>query len=208
VFAIALADEILDACLPGLGPVEVVQPREPATGLFRSPATGRVVQLFGREGQQIVSIDGVDMPAHPDSEGVLWLEGRWFGYTRRGTSVTLVGERARPSELRLSEFGNPDRLERLQAPDKADLRAIVGRYCSAASGTTATILETPDGPRFVTAGRFGSATYHLECLADGLWRSRQATAMLWGGILSFNEPNRGFRFSGYTTRSLPFRREH
>jgi len=55
-------------------------------------------------------------------------------------------------------------------------------------------------------GRFGSAMYQLECLADGIWRAKQATAMPWGGMLSFDGDHAAFQFSTYNTRSLPFRR--
>jgi len=62
-------------------------------------------------------------------------------------------------------------------------KSIAGRYRSETTGTEAMIAETEGGLRLVTTGRFGSAGYQLESLADGLWRAKSNTQVPTDGIL-------------------------
>jgi D-aminopeptidase len=205
VFAVHLADRLLDHCVTGLEP-RMQPPTVKAAGVYCSARTGRIVQLSERDGEQIVAIDSVEMPAREDTQGTLWLEGRWFGYTNRVTSARLIGDGVRPSRIELHEFGNRDALERLGEPEPGERLRLLGDYRSNGTATHATIAEIAGTLELKTRGRFGSATYQLEPLAPGVWRARQASAMLWGGILVFDAPGGGFRFSGYTNRRLPFER--
>jgi len=205
VFAVHLADRILDRCVKGLKP-RMQPPAIKSTGLYRSSRSGRVVQLSAQGDEQIVAIDSVEMPAREDRDGVLWVEGRWFGYTNRVTCLKRFGDRDRPQRIELREFGNNDALERLGESEPEEGMRRIGEYRSESLGTQARIVEIGGSLQLQTAGRFGCATYHLESLAPCVWRARQRSAMLWGGILTFDSPTGGFRFSGYTNRLLPFER--
>jgi CubicO group peptidase (beta-lactamase class C family) len=203
VSALLLSKEILDTCLPGLDPLKEASQRVPIAGTFRSPKTGRVIQLYPAD-QQVVSIDGTDMPVEPDGDGVLWPAGM-YGNVKQG--VSLIGGSGQPAALRFSDFGNPDELVRMPAIDAPRADAIVGRYSSNIAGIGATIADTTDGPRLHTTGWFGSTAYPLECLAAGIWRAKQTDGMPWGGVLSFDSEGGAFSFSTYNTKSLCFRRD-
>jgi D-aminopeptidase len=204
VAAPLLTERILDTCLRDLEPVVAVSDRPLATGNFRSPKTGRVVQLFPKGAQQIASIDGMDMPVHPDGEGVLWPEGL-FSFTKQ--SLTLIGDLRQPTSIQLSDFGNPDELLRQTSPETVDVRALAGRYRSDMTDTEARICESDDGIQLMTLGRFGSAIYSLECIANGIWRARSGIVFWLGGILLFDDDARAFSFSTYRSRNVIFRRK-
>lgn len=204
VSATPLSERILDACLPDLEPIKTPSSDPFASGVFRSPTTGRVVQLFAKEGQQIASIDGTDMLVEPDDGGVLWPVGL-FRHVKQ--AVTLAGGGAKPVSIRLSDFGNVDELVREKAAEETNASVIAGRYRADRPATEAMILETEDGPRLLTAGRFGSAVYPLEYLADGIWRAKPIRVMFLGGILLFDGDGGAFHFSTFSTRTLTFRRD-
>jgi D-aminopeptidase len=202
VWGMLLAQRILDSCLPGLDPIRKPVRSQGVAGVFRSPATDRVIQLSTKEGQPIVSIDGHDMPCVHGDDGVLrpipiWSYLQW--------EVTLVGDPEKPTSLRLSDFGNIDDMVMENPPGEAGV--VVGRYRSDTTSTEATICETEDGPRLSTIGRFGSAVYDLECLADDIFRARQQSELPWGGMLTFDRGGKGFRFASVVTRDLTFRRD-
>jgi D-aminopeptidase len=206
-----LVDRILDACLPGLEPVAPLG-RSPVTGTFRSPTTGRVAQLsvsgasppWIEAGQQIVWIDGCDIPLEPDANGVLRAAGI-FDFVKLG--LTPVGDPTNPSSIRCNDFGNLDELIAVLSVAGADASAIVGQYRSDTTGIEATIVETDGGPELSTAGRFGTASYTLENVAAGIWRAASMSQIPWGGGLSFDADRAAFRFSSaQRTLALVFRR--
>jgi hypothetical protein len=201
VWATALVDQILDACLPNLGPVGPKSSHPPATGLFRSSRTGRVIQLLEENGQQIASINGADLPVECDVEDVLKPTGMSRNSQR---ALTLVGDPRRPQSIRYNDYGNIDDLAREVSVPTADVSAIAGRYGSDTTGTEALIVATDEGPRLKTTGRFGSVVFQLERLAQDLWRARSMTYRYFGGVLSF-EAGR-FYFSAERTRALAFNR--
>lgn len=210
VLGVMLAKKILDACLPGLDPVTAPSSHPLASGIFRSPTTGRVIQLrtsptpWSKEAQQVASIDGTDTPVQPDYQGVLWPTG---GLDFVKQSLTLIGDPAKPTSIRLSDFGNLDELVAVEPAKKINLRAVAGRYRSDATGTEATISETDDCSQLTMVGRFGSVVYELECLADGIWRAKSSrTVIPPSGLLSFDSDGGVVRFSSSQTRALPFRR--
>jgi D-aminopeptidase len=202
VLGIVLGNKVLDACLPGLNPIRDASDGPRATGTFRSPTTGRVIQLFAKEGEQITSIDGFDYPVVADEDGVLCPIPQLSMFKQ---AVTLLGDRAKPASIRFSDFGNLDELIAVRPTQKTSLRAIEGHYRSETTGTAATISEVDDGPRLSMVGRFGSVVYPLQCLADGIWRAKPVSQVL-GGILSFDGDGGAFRFTTQRTRALAFRR--
>jgi CubicO group peptidase (beta-lactamase class C family) len=208
VSAAALADKILEACLPGLDPIEDASESPIASGLFRSPTSGRVIQLSApspsdagnKEAQQIASIDGTDFPLERHDGGALRL------VSFMDLALTLIGDQETPGSILFSDFGNLDELVAVKPAVGADGSAIAGRYRSNPTATEATIFRTDTGPRLETLGRFGSAECKLECLADGIWRATSTGAIPWSGVLSFDRDGVGFRFSSLRTPALPFRR--
>jgi len=209
IHAMMLADQLLDACLDGLEPVHKTRATALASGVFRSPTTQRVIQLFDTGGQQIVSVDGLDLVVEPDERGVLWPIGMWRYYKQ---GVTLMGDRERPASVSLSDFGNLDVFERQEVLRSADVSSIAGHYRSDSTGSRVSIELGPDGPRLVTAGPFGSTAYWLECLSEGTWRARCPRVDYLGGVLSFDRDcdrgSSGFRFfsSLQRMRGLRFQR--
>ncbi len=202
VWGMLLANQILDACLPGLDPIRKPWDGPFASGVFRSSTTGRVIELFVKEGQQVVAIDGHDMFAERGEDGVL---RPITMYSYINWAVTPTGDPARPASIRLSDFGNLDELAREKPVNEADVGTIAGRYQSQTTGTAATIAGTVGVPRLSTVGRFGTAVYDLECIAAGVWRARQRGSIPWGGVVLFDGKDRGFRFTSYGTRDLIFR---
>lgn len=202
-FAILLAEKILDACLLDLDPVKESVSSLLASGIFRSPTSGRVVQLFNKQGHRFASIDGIDMPVEPNESGELWPTGIWR-YVKQG--VTLEGNSPNPPSIRLSDFGNIDELAAVKPVDEPNVGAIAGHYRADAIAIEATISDTPEGPRLRTVGQLGSTAFPLECLADGIWRARSKDPMSWGGILAFDNVGARFRFSTFRTWSVIFRR--
>jgi D-aminopeptidase len=200
-WAILLAEQILDACLPGPCPVKNGFSGPLAAGVFRSSTTGRVIHLVCKDRQQIACIDGMDIPFEPDN-GVL----RPVGIFRsERQTVTLIGDPERPSSIQFSDFGNVDTLTRQKPPERINVGDIVGRYLSKTTRVDATIAGTEEGPRLTTCGPFGSVSYRLECLADGIWRAKLAPGDYWGGILLFDHTDT-FLFCSPRTRMLRFRR--
>jgi D-aminopeptidase len=205
ISAVLLAHKVLDACLPDLQPTASI-PTPLAAGTFRSSTTGRVIQLLARDGQQIASVGGNDIPVAPDAKGVLRPQAV-SGYLKH--ALALVGDPERPEAIQLDDFGNLDQLAAVKSSELANARAITGEYRSDATATHATITETSQGLCFHTAGRFGSMTYVLEYLADGIWRARSPalSPLKWlGGIVSFDPDARGFHYSTLQTLALRFRR--
>jgi hypothetical protein len=199
-----LVQRVLDACLPHLHPVEVQTGGNVVQGVFRSPTTGRVVHLSGKDGRQIVSIGGSGQLAVPDESGVLTLVG---GFDIARNTITLIGEPTAPSSIRLHEFGNADELILVRPAGRTDPRAFVGRYRSDSTDTNATVTATDAGLSLRTTGRFGGVTYDLECLAENIWRASSPRAVIPpGGVLSFADDCGSFHYSTSQTRPLAFRR--
>jgi D-aminopeptidase len=198
VSATQLANGILDACLPDLhsgGWRDAV-----VGGVFRSPATGRVVRFSARDGQQIASIDGVDMLVESDEDGMFWQPASW-----RNGNVTLriAGDRASPRVIQLSDFGN---LDELLPARPAGAHRIAGRYRSQTSGVEMVIEESGAGVSLTAIGRFGSVQYRCEPLAEHIWQARYNGPTPWGGKLSFDSDTMSFRYFSFRTRGLVFRR--
>ena len=202
--AAALANKVLDACLPGLDPVPPPYKGEIVTGSFRSTRTGRVIQLGARDGEQIASIDGFDWPFVRQEEQVMGTLPIWSFIKQ---SITLEGNPEQPTTIRFTDFGQVDELVPIKPVAQADVGVIEGRYRSATTGTEMAIAVTSQGPELTTTGKFGSAVFQLDCLSEGLWRARSASPLQWwGGILSFAGGGESLTFSSLRTRALAFQR--
>lgn len=203
VNAAQLVALVLDACLPDLRPVKLAADRIMSTGTFQSLTTDRVVQLFVRDGQQIASIDGFDVPLTPDADGVLQPTAHY-----RMLKLTLdIPSAAEPESIRLTDFGHRDELQRIKPITRTDSQAIKGTYRCDTIRTQATIEGTTDNARLVMTSAFGSEVFGLEQLASRVWRARPQNWWPPGGILLFDEDGASsFRFFGARTRALRFGR--
>ncbi|HEY6923724.1 MAG TPA: serine hydrolase domain-containing protein [Steroidobacteraceae bacterium] len=232
-FAPVLANRILDRCVAGLEPLEEgfkgpthteafallrirgddssssERPGKATlastfvTGAFRSRTTGRVVQLFGKEGRQIVSIDGHDLPYARCADDVFRPIPIWSFIKR---FVSLKGSPSSPTAIELSDFGTVDELAPLERVEEPDVGKVIGYYRSETTATDISIYLAETGPRMCTRGPYGSMDYALECLTDGVWRANSLLSIFLDCIVSFDEVHEQFRLSSYNTRMLPFRR--
>ena len=211
--AVLLTNRILDVCLFDLASAKGASNLPIATGLFRSPVTGRVVHLHRGDQlplfaplvkgeQQIVSIDGLDLPFEADADGVL-RPIEELDYIK--INVRLIGDRHAPSSIRLSDFGNVDDCVAIKPTPEAEAGIITGQYRSDTTCTQVTIGAAEAGPKMSTTGRFGSAELTLKPLAAGIWRAQPRLVTTPGGILSFDSSG-NFRFSSARNRSLLFNR--
>ncbi len=203
VMAMLLTNQILDTCLAGLTEDRAERRTPLLSGIYRSAATGRVIQLFGKGSQQIASIDGLDIPVDTDADGKLRPAGVWH---LENWTVAAQGVCSSPEGIRFDYFGIPDELIRESDIEGVDARAIIGRYQSKQTSTEAVIAPQGDRLRLQTAGRFGSVEFDLVGLARDIWRARSLDRMPWGGVLVFDPDRKGFRFRSSRTWGLPFRR--
>ena len=196
-----LSLKILDAVLPDLQVVREA-PAEPCvSGLFRSPATGRVIRLLAEQGRQVAQIGGFfPLPFAADADGVL--RTAKTAILPYKYSITPIGDRENPAALRYEEYGNVDELVRVEPARTQDVGQIAGHYRYEAAGFDVRISDAG----MLTTGRFGSVLYSLECLAQEIWRVRdeKSLAIFQTGILVFDAT--GFRFWSSCAHGLPFRR--
>jgi D-aminopeptidase len=207
LFATQLAERVLDACVSDLQPVEMLPATSIVEGVFQSDTTGRVVQLFRSPpssfvsaDHQIVSINGFDIPARVDRNGVLH---PMAGFEVFKQAVTLRGGLQKPDSITLSDFGNSDELVPVKRDQAGCAARIGGRFTSLATGTDVTI-DNQASASMRTVGRFGSMDFTLDHLAGRIWRARPQRLAPAGGILSFDENLAGFRFFTARTIALPF----
>jgi D-aminopeptidase len=211
VSSVDLVNRILDACLPDLLPVD--EPTELAIGdgVFGCASTGRVIQLSAappnhpriKEGRPMVAVNGLDIPVQPDNRGVLRPVG---SLEHLKLEFVPQGDPRRPASIVFSDFGNLTQLTRLSSENEPAPEEIGGRYRSDTTQTEVAIVNTPEGLRLHSTGRFGAAHYKLEALAQGVYRCRSTDLFPWGGVLLFDRDGGGFRFSSYQTWALRFRR--
>lgn len=203
LLAMPLAYQVVDACLPHSLSVLPEADAGVATGTFVSGETGRVVQLFEKDGRQAAAIDGHEWPC-VRHESTLRSLPIW-NYLKH--SAQLIGDSRQPHALRFNDFGNVDDLSCVGPSADDQSESIVGAYRCPAADVSVRISKVTGGNRMQTRGRFGTATYELECVAERIWRAFPSkSAPWWGGMLSFDASSAGFRFTSDRTRRLPFRR--
>jgi D-aminopeptidase len=193
-----LANQILDVCLTGLEPVSASDTKSRITGTFRSPASGRVIQLFVRDGQQIALIDGFPVDYVSGSDGVLRPAPIWSFFKQE---IVPVGD-----AIRFNDAGNLDELIAVQPARKIDVGALAGVYHSNTTGIQLTISGTGEEGELHAVCKFGMKTYPLKCLAAGIWRAAPHCMAFDGGIVCPDEDARALRFTTGRNLSLKFER--
>lgn len=203
VLAMQLAHRILDACLPALDAVAVAHQGPFATGVYRSPASGRIVQLFANNAQQFASVDGADMPIERHAQGWFEPSGVWSYHKLR---FVLMSPSGKPAALRLSHFGNMDELLPVAAHSATSQRQIAGEYHATDIGVRLVVGEAGESLQLTSHGRFGSVTYRLNPVAERIWRLIPANPGVRAGLVALDADAAVLRFRSDRLWGLPFER--
>jgi len=207
VWGFELVKRVLDVCLEGLDPPPESCVRPSIAGIFRSPSTNRVVELFDKEGQQWARMGVAELPMECAPDGALSYAQIW---DENAVKIRPVGDNRTPDTIVLSEFGNDDELRLEAAVSSAETSAIVGRYRAQRSRIEAQIVVADGLCRLMTAGGVGAVTYELKPIGERLWRTQfagQSRIGFLGGVLCFAKDHGSFTFSSYLTRGFRFDRD-
>jgi CubicO group peptidase (beta-lactamase class C family) len=199
-----LAGAVLDACLPDLAPRSAPTGAPIATGLFRSRQNGRVVGLVeGPDGQE-VRVGGSTSSVGADPDGVLRSRGS-ESFLRY--DVTLRGDPARPSGIRLETFGNREELERVELTGVPDASRIAGRYRNDALGLEVVVVAGTDAPIARTSSRFGRNEFRLVPVADDVWEATSPRSSVSSpcGTFAFDADAGGFAHTWHYLSGTPIR---
>ena len=204
VWAPMLADRIVDAAVCGLDPVAEVPELPKMRAHYVSPASGRVVGLFTDGDVPILSVDGLDSPAHAVSSCSLGYAAPLNFYK---LLVSFSDAKTPPESIEINDFGNSERLDLIPPPSDPPVDELPsGKFLAESIGVEAIFHKSAEGPTLQFQGRLGKESYKLERLTPGVWRARSlAPIPLFGGIVTRERDGQGFRFSSSRTRNLRFR---
>lgn len=226
VFSPVVVNRILDTCISNLTPqTESVQggegfsmyrlesgdhlpPHTRNSGQricrsFYSRKTGRVVQLFGRDGHIIVSVNGHDIPCRNVREGEFVPIAVWSHLKQ---SVALLGDANEPNGLVLSDFGEVDEMTLIQPDSGRGREQVIGRYSAQLANATIEVTVRDGLYHLRTESGLGSMSYTLEYIGDRIWRLNSAISILLNGVLQFDEDYAGFKLKTDTGSTLLFLR--
>lgn len=203
VDVMSLADRIIDACVPDLGPPPEDMAGTNITGLYYDPATGSTLQLLEHGGRQLIGMGGATIPARRDAAGRLHSVYRIFD----AVVDAPAGDPA-PAQLTYSQWGKPDVLARLEPGPQPDMADRAGLYASASTGTDAVLAVEGDQTSLTFKGRWNTARYSLAYAGASLWRATSIDMAHFGlgGFVEFDADGGGFAFSAGRTRRLRFER--
>lgn len=204
VDTMSLADRVIDACVPDLGPPEEDLPGTNISGLYYAEETGETLQLVEHEDRQLISISGASLPARRDAKGRLHSAFRIFD----ALIEAPPGDPA-PAELTYTQWGNARVLKRLEPGPQPDMSGKTGVYASASTGTSAVVDIGDDAKAtLIFKGRWNTVRYALEYVGGPLWRAVSIDTPYFGlgGFIEFDEDGAGFAFSAGRTRRLRFDR--
>lgn len=200
--AATLASRVIDACVPGLEAVPEAPDGKTATGIFRSPDTGRVIELSAKDGSQILNANGMPTPMVRGGDSVYRLPPE-MAFLQLALDI---GDEDAPISVRLSSFGIDDILVRIEPEPEVRLGDLAGNYACPAIGVTARLFEEDGQARMTTSGPHGSHDLGLTPLGPDTWKaSSLGPFAILGGTLAFIGKD-GFRFTTGRTNALPFRR--
>lgn len=227
VFSPVVVNRIMDSCIPALAPVsELVRGGEgfsmyrvQASGelqsgtkgaahqiyrSFYSQKTRRVVQIFGRDGHTIVSVNGNDVPNRNAREREFVPIAIW-SHLRQ--SVALVGDRNEQEQLVLIDFGEVDEFDAIQEDGSHSPERVVGRYLLSLIGAVAEITVCDGTYHLHTESRLGSMDYTLEHIGRRIWRLNSSVSTLLNAILHFDDRYNSFEINTDTGSTLTFSRD-
>ncbi|MEE4453384.1 serine hydrolase domain-containing protein [Novosphingobium resinovorum] len=185
VSAIALAHNVIDACVEGLAPLPDMRVQEKRTGIFRSPRDGRIIGLSASEDTQMLSIDGAaPIPVTPDDTGMLQLPPA-ASFLQQ--SIRIDGD-----AIVHRDFGNEDRLVEIDTDPQARLGRYAGTYRSQDMDTTFELSEDGDGAQARSHGRHGWATYVATPISADIWRLEDRLSGTIGAVITFEPDASGF----------------
>ncbi len=165
VHAAGLVGKVLDSCLGIESPAFETRARH-VTGLFRSRTTGRVIQLYAREGEQMALLDGVESPMVMMKDSVLKFEPSSIW----NLAVKWRGDPASPDSITYEFFGRSDELEPVSLEMPRSVGSVVGDYVADTIGVRLNITESGENGCARTVGRYGSRAFHVEAIGAGLWK--------------------------------------
>ena len=202
VDTMSLADRIIDACVPDLGPPLEDEAGTNITGLYYDPATGSTLHLLEHGGRQLIGMGGATLPARRDSAGRLHSAYRIFD----AVVDAPAGDPA-PAQVTYSQWGKPEVLARLEPGPQPDIAARAGVYVSTSTGTTG-VLAVGAQTTLTFKGRWNGVRYSLTYLGASLWRATAIDMAHFGlgGFVELDTNGDGFAFSAGRTRRLRFER--
>lgn len=177
--------------------------RQTVIGAFRSPDTGRIVQLLSDGGTQIVSIDAHDLPFERDARGDLVPIPVWSHIRRR---IEFLGDGIEVRKIRLVDFGDADELVRADAVTTPDVSALVGDYRAPAIESRARIFLRDDAPRLRLDSAFGSMEYSMAHVCEQSWRINAPDSVFLDALLTFSKRYDSFQLFAYSVKGLGFHR--
>lgn len=200
VSAAELAGKVLDACLGFSSAVPVEGGY--VSGLFRSPTTGSVIQLYVKDGAQMALIDGGECPMVLIEENVLQAK-LWPSWN---LALRWQGDAERPDSIRYEFFGRSDELQPLSACEMPGVDSIAGEYIAETIGVRLRIDGSGEDARMTSTGSFGSNAFRLEGIGSGLWKFKAIDTTGWGGIVAGLAGHGRISVGTWGLRQLPFRR--
>lgn len=194
-----LANRIIDACVEGLAPRRDV-PFDKHDAVFVSRRDGRVVELTAHGEVQLLAIDnGPPLPVTADEAGAMRLPDI--------LSFILQSASVDGDALRFTDFGDEDRLDRIDVRASAEIGDRTGDYGAPAIDARARIALVDGEARLRMTGPHGATDYVLQPITEAIWKATPTGpfAML-SGILTFMPDEDAFAFACGRMRKLRFTR--
>lgn len=193
-----LTEQVIDACIPDLSakPDDATEAAL-VTGDFYGAESGRFVRLFEQDGRQFGQVFAAKLPLVRGASGDLSLRNIT---TDLRLAPTAAGGQVR--ELELTEFGQSERLRRVEPPAEPAPMAA-GRYICPSCDAVAEVSGAGEGQGLQISGAYGSIAYGLESVGPGLFLASTGNPLLpLGGLIEVETG--GFAFSSVRTRRLRF----
>lgn len=171
-----VGNQILDACVTGLDPVEEHAEARGVAGKFLARKTGRYLHLIEHEGRTALDFYSAKLPLRgmPD--------GRWWIPANPVDGATII---ANGDGLDWSEYGEIEHFDRLAPGPSGETDEIAGQYeCPEISARVR--LSAGDHPHLVISTALGELTYSVQHQAKGLW-TLHSDEEGWVGIVERSE---------------------
>jgi CubicO group peptidase (beta-lactamase class C family) len=199
VSAVALTEQILDASIINLPAVDHVDHKVEAA-IWRTRKSGRIVSTAMVDGTAKLSIDGLDIPARRDTNGLIVPAGS-FAYIKRALRTSCAAKSAS-----FIDFGEEEELETLPPVQTNEHRHIVGNYHAESIDTDVEISTFGSALELRSRTRTGCARFMLQPLARLVWAAKQDHPLGLTAVLSFQEGCATFWFASYNSRNIAFQR--